>query len=35
MLSLSKYDSPLFYRELVPDNGIFDSVQNFLHLKKQ
>ena len=32
--NLSKCDSYLFLRELVPDNGIFDSLESFTSFYK-
>ena len=34
MHNLSKYDSQLFFRELVLDNGIFDPVESFISFYK-
>ena len=34
MQNLAEYDSYLFLRELVPDNGIFDSVESFISFYK-
>ena len=34
MDNLSKYDSHLFFRKLVPDNGIFDSAESFISFYK-
>ena len=34
MHNLSKYDSHLFLRELVPDNGIFHSAESFISFYK-